>query len=45
MKPTVKQVRAITKLCIFKGIKEPLESKVSNTIEARNLIYRLRLMK
>jgi hypothetical protein len=43
--PTVKQIRAITRLCLLRGIKEPLEEKVSNTIEARNLIYRLRSMK
>ena len=43
--PTVKQRRCIARYCIWKGIKEPLEEKVSNTMEARNLIYRLRKMK
>lgn len=40
--PTDKQVRAITKLCIKLGIKEPLEETSSNRVEARRLIWDLR---
>lgn len=42
LEPTSKQVRAITRLCIQQGIKEPLEETPSNRWEARNLIYELR---
>jgi hypothetical protein len=40
--PTGRQARAITKLCLYKGISEPLEERPSNRREARNLIYELR---
>ena len=43
--PTSKQIRAITKLCLIHNIKEPLEEKVSNRREARDLIYELRRRK
>jgi len=40
--PTPKQVRAIAKLCQQQGITEPLEEKMANRREARDLIYALR---
>jgi len=39
---TGEQARAITKLCLYNEIKEPLEFRPSNRREARNLIYILR---
>ena len=39
--PTGKQVRAITRLCMQLGIKEPLEESPSNRWEARRLLYEL----
>lgn len=41
-KPTPTQVRAIVKLCLIRGIREPLEEIVNSRAEARSLIYRLR---
>ena len=41
-KPTVKQVRAITKQCLRLHISEPLEENVKSRLEARRLIYDLR---
>jgi len=40
--PTPRQIRAIAKLCQQHGITEPLEERVSNRREARDLIYGLR---
>lgn len=40
--PTGRQCRRITLQCAALGIKEPLEERVSNRREARNLIYELR---
>ena len=43
LKPTSKQVRAITKLAISLNITEPIEETPRNRREARNLIYQLRI--
>jgi len=43
--PTGQQARAITKLCLYNGIKEPLEERPYNRREARNLIFPLRKLK
>ena len=40
--PTGPQCRRITLQCIALGIRDPLEERVSNRMEARNLIYELR---
>ena len=40
--PTPTQIRAITRICMAKHIREPLEETPRNRCEARNLIYRLR---
>jgi len=40
--PTDEQVRRITWYCKVLHIKEPLEERSSNRLEARNLIYELR---
>jgi len=39
---TGQQKRAITKLCIIKGIREELENKIMTRWEAREMIYQLR---
>ena len=43
--PTSRQVAAITRLCMRKGIRESLEEKPSNRWEARQLLYELSQMK
>lgn len=43
--PTARQEAAITRLCMQKGIKEPLEDRPSNRWEARQLLYELSQMK
>ena len=40
--PTPAQIRAITRMCIYLRIREPLEERVSTRKEARDLIYELR---
>lgn len=40
--PTPRQVRAIARLCIILNIKEAIEEKVRNRMEARNALYELR---
>ncbi len=40
--PTARQLRATTELCMQLGIKEYLEDKPSNRLEARRLMYELR---
>jgi len=40
--PTDVQVYRLTRQCIRLGIKEPLEKKSSNRLEARNMINELR---
>ena len=40
--PTDQQIQAITKLCMEKGVKEPLEERVKSRLEARNMINYLR---
>ena len=40
--PTGRQCRRIAFQCMALGIQEPLEEKVSNRWEARNLIWELR---
>jgi len=39
---TGQQKRAITKLCIIKGVREELENRIMTKAEARTLIYELR---
>ena len=39
--PTARQCRRIALFCLAMGIREPLEEKVANRREARNLIYDL----
>ena len=41
-KPTGKQVRAITRMAVALGIREPIENTPANRVEARNLIFKLR---
>ena len=41
-KPTPKQVRAITRMAIALGIREPAEETPTNRAEARSLIFKLR---
>lgn len=43
--PTARQTAAITRLCMRKGVREPLEEKPSNRWEARQLLYELSQMK
>lgn len=43
--PLPKQIRAITKLAQQLGISDPVENDPRNRLEARNLIYRLRLQR
>ncbi len=43
--PTTTQIRAITRLCVQLGISEALEETPRNRMEARNLIYRLRIQR
>lgn len=40
--PTGKQILSVTKMCMALGIKDPLEERVSNRREARDLMYELR---
>jgi len=40
--PTPKQVRAIARFCLYRGIKEPLEEKPKNRWEASCLIQELK---
>ncbi len=39
---TGQQKRAITKLCIIRGVREELENKIMTRYEARRLIWDLR---
>jgi len=39
---TGQQKRAITKLCIIKGVRDELENRIMTKAEARTLIYELR---
>ena len=41
-KPTPKQVRAITRMAIALGIREPIEETPANRAETRSLIFRMR---